>query len=156
MSKPNFVRGSVSMIACGTCQARIPRFDFETETDVGDVGLCSAARCNHLDLVIAETTLAEWNALNDGTLRTLPKRLAGDVVGDDYHVLQVKRIDQAQRPAAGGSFAEFRKQYVPPRVVYECPCCEVGEAVVVEEFTVPEFEAIGGRIIPLGSVALRP
>lgn len=151
----NFVSGSVKLITCQTCGSKIPLFDFETETDVDGVGLCSAARCDQMDIVIAETTFDEWKSITTGGLRQLPRRLALEVGATDHHVLHIKRIDQEPPPAAGGSFSEFKKGYKRPSVIYDCPCCDGGEGVETDELTVSEFENLGGHIFPLGKLVLR-
>jgi hypothetical protein len=154
-SKANFVRGSVKLITCQACGSKIPLFDFETETDVDGVGLCSAGRCNQMDLVIAETTLEEWKSMAAGELRHLPRRLADEFGADDVHVLHIKRINQGPLPAAGSSFFEFKKGYKRPSIVYDCPCCDVGDGVETDELTIADFENLGGHIFPLGNLVLR-
>lgn len=155
ISKSNFVRGSVKLITCQTCGSKIPLFEFETETDVDGVGLCSAARCNQMDLVIAEMTLDEWKSITTGELRQLPLRLATEVGANDHHVLHIKRIDQEALPAAGSSFSEFRKGYRPPSIIYECPCCDEGDGIETDELTISEFENLGGHIFSLGNLVLQ-
>lgn len=145
------VRGSVAIVTCQACQASLPLFEFEVESDTGAVGLCSATRCNGSDIVIAETTLEEWKAMQSGELSTLPLRLSGF---SDFHVLHIKRIEKSPAPPAGISFAEFRSLYKPPVVVYACPCCTDGEAIKTREVTTSEFEGMGGRIVALGSLII--
>lgn len=141
------VHGSVAIVTCRSCRASLPLFEFEMESDTGAVGLCSAGRCNSLDIVIAETTLDEWKAMQSGELSTLPLRLSGF---PDFHVLHIKRIEQSPDPQAGISFYEFRNIYKPPVIVYACPCCTDGEAVKTQEVTIPEFEKRGGHIVAVG------
>jgi hypothetical protein len=150
----NRVRGSVALVTCKDCHSQFPRFEFETETDVGAIGFCSASSCNQLKLVIAETTLDEWNALSSGELVSLPPRLSDEAGERDLHVLHVKRIDKGPQIPAGLPFAEFRKLYRRPTVIYDCPCCGTGEAIESEELTVTEFEARGGHIRALGNLYL--
>ena len=146
-----FVRGSVAIVTCRTCQASLPIFEFEVESDTGAVGLCSAAKCNGLVIVIAETTLDEWKAIQSGRLETLPSRLSGF---SGFNVLHIKRIEESPDPPAGIPFSEFRKLYVAPVVVYACPCCTDGEAIKTREMTTPEFEEMGGRIVALGNLVV--
>lgn len=146
-----FIRGSVAIVSCRSCQANLPIFEFEVESDTGEVGLCSAAKCNSLDIVIAETTLDEWKAMQSGGLLTLPSRLSGF---SDFNVLHIKRIEESPDPPAGIPFSEFRKLYTAPVVVYACPCCTDGEAVKTREMTIPEFEKMGGRIVALGNLVV--
>jgi hypothetical protein len=151
----NLVRGSVKLVTCQACGSDIPLFEFDMETDTDGIGLCSAARCNQMNIVIAETTLEEWKAMKAGELRHLPLRLAKEFQVSDFHVLHIKRIDQQTPAPTGTSFAEFKKNYRRPIVVYDCPCCEAGEGTETEELTVAEFEKSGGRIFPLGNLVLQ-
>jgi hypothetical protein len=148
------VRGTAKIVTCRNCQASLPLFEFDSETDTDSVGLCSAARCNGLDIVIAETTLEEWKAIQSGTLTTLPARVSGSSEMKDFHVLHIKRVEQGSNPPAGIPFSEFRKLYKPPVVIYACPCCRGGEAIETQELTVSEFEKRGGRIIALGGLVV--
>ena len=53
------------------------------------------------------------------------------------------------------SFADFKKSYRPPVMVYSCAACEAGESRVVGEFSVDEFTNSGGRIRLSEWLALR-
>ncbi len=145
------VRGSVAIVACRTCQSNLPIFEFEAESDVGSVGLCSAAKCNGLDIVIAETTMEEWKELQSGRLSTLPLRLG---FFPDFYVLHIRRIEKGLDPPAKISFSEFRRLYKPPIVFYACPCCVDGEAAKTREMTISEFEGMGGRITALSGLVV--
>lgn len=145
------VRGSVAIVTCRSCQASLPLFEFEVESDTGAVGLCSAARCNGLDVVIAETTLEEWKAMQSGSLSTLPSHLSGF---PGFHVLHIKYIEKSPSPPAGIPFSEFRKLYTAPVVVYACPCCTDGEAIKTQEMTISKFEEMNGRVIALGNLVV--
>jgi hypothetical protein len=148
------IRGSVAIVTCRKCQANLPLFEFEVESDTGAVGLCSAAKCNSLDLVIAETTLDEWQALQSGSLSTLPSRLSTDPELQGFHVLHIKRIEKSPDPPAGIPFSEFRRLYKPPVVIYACPCCGGGAASKSQEMVISKFEQMGGRLIALGGLAV--
>ena len=145
------VRGSVAIVMCRTCRASFPLFEFEVESDTGAVGLCSAAKCNGLNIVIAETTVDEWKEMQAGALSALPSRIDGF---SDFHVLHIKSIEKSSNPPAGISFSEFRRLYSSPIVVYTCPCCTDGEAIKAREMTISEFEAMGGRLVVLGSLVV--
>lgn len=153
-SKCNVVRGFIKIITCQTCKSNAPLFAFDSETDNDTVGLCSAALCNSLDVVIAETTLDEWTKMESGELLHLPSRLSSISGLKNLHVLHVKRIEQSPGPAAGMSFSEFRKLYKPPVVIYSCPCCDGGDAIESQEFSVSKFEEIGGRVVALGDLVV--
>lgn len=151
ISQGKVIRGSVVIVTCRACQASLPLFEFEVESDTGAIGLCSAARCNGLDVVIAETTADEWAAMQSGELSTLPTRLGRF---GDFSVLHIMRVERSPDPPAGISFSEYRKIYKPPVVVYACPCCVQGEAFRNRELTIAEFEKIGGKIIALGDIVV--
>lgn len=152
--KGQFVRGSVKIVTCRTCHSSMPRFEFESETDTGTVGLSSAARCNSADLVLAETTLDEWRGIQSGDISGLLSRLR-DLSGmKDLCVLWIRRIEQSAQPPTGIPFSEFRKLYRPPVVIYACPCCADGDAIETQEMLISEFEARGGRIVALGNLVL--
>ena len=154
MTKSKVVHGSVKIVTCRNCLATLPLFEFEAETDTDSVGFCSAARCNVLDIVIAETTLEEWRAIQSGGLSTLPPRLSGSSEMKDFCILHIKCIERGSEPAAGIPFSEFKKLYKHPVVIYACPCCTDGEAIETQEVTVPKFEEMGGRIIALGNLVV--
>ena len=146
------IRGAVKMISCQNCRSNIPLFEFDSETDNDTVGLCSAALCNGLEIVIAEVTLYEWKKMYSGELLHLPTRISGDSYLKSLHVLHIKRIEQSPDPTPGTSFPEYRKIYRPPVVIYSCPCCDGSDAIETQEFSVSKFEEIGGRIITLGNI----
>lgn len=152
--KGRFVRGSVKIVTCRACHSSMPVFDFESETDTDTVGLCSAARCDSADLVLAETTLDEWRGIQSGDISGLLSRLR-DLSGmKDLCVLGIRRIEQSDHPPAGIPFSEFRKLYKPPVLIYACLCCLDGDALETQEMLISEFEKMGGRIVALGNLVL--
>ena len=152
--KDNVVHGSVKIATCQSCNSKIPFFAFETEMDTDSIGLCSAAQCNSLSVVIAETTLDEWKEMESGKLLHLPPRLSDTSGLKGLHVLHIKRVGRSPEPPAGIPFSEFRKLYKSPVVIYSCPCCDTGEAIETEEFSVSKFEEMGGRILAMGNLIL--
>lgn len=140
------IRGSVKLIRCINCGSGLPLFEFDTETDTGAIGLCSAAQCNGRTIIIAETTLEEWNGLQSGNFISLRSRLISTSGIPDLQILHVKRIERKSRPSAGISFSEFKKLYQPPVVIYDCPCCADGEAFEVDEVAIAKFKEDGGVI----------
>lgn len=150
----NIVNGSIKMIACRLCNSKIPLFAFESETDVDTVGLCSAAQCNDRRVVVAETTLDEWKMMESGDVVNLQSRIIGASGIEDLHILLIRRIERGPEPAAGVPFSEFRKAYKPPVVIYSCPCCNSGDAVETQEYSVWEFEELGGRVVTVGNLVV--
>jgi hypothetical protein len=154
INKSRAIHGSVRIVTCRACQSNVPLFELEAESDTDTVGLCSAARCNSLDLVLSETTLEEWKAAQSREVPSLLSRLS-DLSGvKDLHILRIKRVEQNPKPPAGVPFSEFKKLYKPPVVIYACPCCVDGEATETREVPISEFEEMGGRIVALGNLVV--
>ena len=140
-NEANFVHGSVKIITCQSCSSRMALFAFDAETNMDSIGLCSATRCNELCVVIAETTLSEWKMMESGKLVNLPSRITDSSGMKDSHVLHIKRIERAPEPAAGVPFSEFKRLYGSPVAIYSCPCCDAGEAIETQDYSLSEFEA---------------
>ncbi len=147
------ITGSVKLISCAACNATIPLFAFEVETDTDAIGLCSAGCCNSYKLAVFEVNIDEWKALRSNYNNDLPPRINQELNEPDYRMVHILRIERFDDPPAGTSFAEFRRQYHPPQVIYSCPCCG-GEGVVNKEMTVDQFNKIGGSILTLGNLVL--
>jgi hypothetical protein len=139
-SKNRAIHGSVKIVTCRTCQSNVPLFELEAETDTDSVGFCSAARCNGLDLVLAETTLEGWRAAQSGDVASLLSRLSGLSGMTDLHILRIERVEQNPKPPAGAPFSEFKKLYKSPIVIYACPCCVGGEAVETQEVPISKYD----------------
>lgn len=154
MNDLRIVHGSVKMIHCRICESTIPIFVFEGEADVDTMGLCSAGSCERFDVAVLEAEPDEWNDLASGRPEVLQSRIANELGRSDLRILKVLKMEEAGEVPAGTSFAEFRKLYRPPIVVYECPCCSVGEAREHSELTISSFNEIGGRIFTVGRLAI--
>ena len=149
----NRFKGSVKIVVCQNCGERSPVFEFDSEMDTDNIGLCSASRCGEKNLVVAELTYEEWKDLRAENLPFLPDRAIQGLANRDYNITRILRNEQPKLPPADLPFAEFRKQYKGPTAYYSCPCCESGEASLVEELTVPEFQARGGALLILGNIS---
>ena len=147
------VSGSVKLISCAACSATIPTFAYESETDIDTLGLCSAGYCNAHKLVLFEVSMDEWKELNFKHPNDLPLRIDQELDNSDFRMVHILRVEKFDEPPAGISFAEFRRQYHSPKVIYSCPCCG-GEGVVNSEMTVDQFRKIGGSILTLGNLVL--
>jgi hypothetical protein len=150
-SKP--VRGSVKILACNQCGIDFSIFDFEVESDADVAGLYSAGTCGGKKLALIDLNFEEWKAVQSGDLRELPLRFL-PLLENDYRLNNILRVDQPILPQAGGSFAEFRKSYKAPSVVYSCPCCGAGEAVERSEMTPADYTKSGGQIMAIEPLAL--
>ena len=89
-----------------------------------------------------------------GDVSDLQHRIGAELGRHDLKMATVLRIESGNDMPAGTSFAEFRKAYRPPVLVYSCPCCGEGEATETEEFTVDGFAEIGGRILSVGELEI--
>lgn len=147
------IAGSVKLISCTACHATIPMFAFEGETDTDTIGLCSAGCCNAYKLALFEVNIKEWKALRSKHPNAPPQRINQEINEPDYRMVHILRVEKFDAPPAGTSFAEFRRQYHAPQVIYSCPCCG-GEGVVNREMTVEQFKKIGGSILTLGDLIL--
>jgi hypothetical protein len=148
------VFGTIKILKCASCEAIFPLAAYEGEADTDTIGLCSAGKCNSLEVAIAEATSVEWNQLASGDVKDLQRRIGTELGRDDLKIATLLRIEPGKNAPAGTSFAEFRKAYRPPVLVYSCPCCGEGEATETKEFTVDRFAEIGGRILPVGELEI--
>jgi hypothetical protein len=149
------VTGTIKILTCNTCSAKVPLVTFDGEADVDTIGLCSAGSCERLDVAIVEAALTEWNDLADSKPEGLQVRISQELGRNDLHVVSVKRVESGSEAPSGTSFAEFRKAYRAPILVYSCPCCGTGEATETEELTVDAFAAAGGEILGIGGLSLQ-
>lgn len=147
------VNGAVLRLRCGACAAIFPHFSFSGEEDSDTAGLYSASSCNQDEVVLAEADPSEWKDLAHGEITSIEKKLAQNLARDDLKVVRLLRIEHQSSAAAGSSFADFRKAYKPPVLVYSCICCSGGEARALQEMTMETFRRSGGRILLTGRVA---
>lgn len=140
------VRGSVRMLRCEKCGADFPIFDYEVESDTDAIGLYSAGTCDGDNLLLIDLGLEEWKAAQAGNLRELPSRFS-QMIGQDYRLTHILRVEQPEMPAAGTNFAEFRQQYQAPTVIYSCACCGKGEAVTRSEISASDYVNSGRKLI---------
>lgn len=148
------VSGSVKLIFCVVCNATFPMFAFEGETDTDTIGLCSAGYCNANKLVLFEVNIDEWRELRAKRTNDLPSRINQELNDHGYQMIHISRVDRFDEPPSGTSFAQFRRQYKAPQVIYSCPCCG-GDGVVNKEITVDQFKKLGGSILTLGNLILK-
>lgn len=148
------VHGEVQVLRCSSCGASIPRFQFSGDSDRDTDGLISAAACGGMKVVVAEATSSEWRSIGAGDSREALDRLRRESGLDDLQMPMMIRVEGGVTPPAGTSFAEFRKQYQPPIIVYRCPCCAVGEATETASHTLPDFADLGGQLAVIGDLVL--
>ena len=148
------VTGDINEIRCNGCRSVFYCFMFSGENDTETSALCSATRCNTSEVTIAEATPDEWNAFDNGGFEAFEKRLTENLNIPDLKVLRLLRMEQPNNSMERKSFQDFLQKYKLPSLVYICPCCENGEAHVVEAFTVNEFQSRGGGVIAIGSLSI--
>ena len=153
-SDTRHISGTIKALKCRSCEATVHIVTFEGESDVDTIGLCSAGSCRGLDVVIVEANPAEWNELAAKNTSTLQSRIAEELRRDDLYIVNILRIEDTNETLAATSFAEFRKAYRPPSIIYSCPCCSNGEAVETDELTVAAFKKMGGEVFAIGGISL--
>lgn len=140
------VRVSVKILRCDKCEMDFPIFEFEVESDADAIGLYSAGKCGDNKILLIDLSLDEWKLVQAGSMRELPPRLL-PLAGQDYRLTHVLRVEKPPLPSAGISFGEFRQHYKAPTVVYSCPCCAEGEALMRSEMTPNDYVRAGGQIM---------
>ena len=128
---------------------------FIGDSDFQTTSLVSAGSDTSLFIVIGEVQSDEWHRESSRTYDTVEHRLRRQLNRNDIYILRMSRVEVPDRAPAGASFAEFRRQYQPPSVIYACPSCPDGDAVKADEFTREEFERSGGTILSVDGIELR-
>lgn len=144
------VEGTILKLRCSICGYLFHHFLFSGDEDVDTIGLCSASSCKNDNLALVEAGPNEWKDFSDSGYRSIERRLTESLDCKDFKVIRALRVDDKQKATAGLSFAEFKKIYTPPVIVYSCPCCDGGESRLVEEIAVDDFQSSGGKIILTG------
>jgi hypothetical protein len=129
------VEGWVEILHCFDCPAVQPIWVFSADTDMATQGLISAGDMNGKVLVLSQDS----ELLGAEKLR---------------HAV-FKRVESKIPDAAGLSFAEFRKHYSPPKVIYNCPWCARGEMASAKSMSSKEFITEGGMVECRGDVEIR-
>lgn len=146
-----WVEGSVSILRCEAGRHSTPHLIFSGDTDMVTAGLAALSSVTRDEIVVAELEPSEFS---DETGRSFQRRI-NDLLGrDDLHFITLLRVEECAGLEAL-SFQAFRKAYTPPRLVFACPRCEVGEAISVKIERPSDFERSGGQITVLGAVEVR-
>jgi hypothetical protein len=148
------VTGDVQEIRCNICDSVFHCFVFTSEDDTGTAGLCSASRCNQPEVVIAEATPEEWNACDAGDSKILEDRLSRNLNLHGLKILRLLRVEQPNSSSEGRRFQDFSRTYKSPTLVYACPCCTHGEGYVTKEYSVPEFQYHGGKLVVCSDISV--
>lgn len=148
------ISGSVLKLRCRGCGSVFSLFQFDGENDLETLGLVSVSTCIENEIIIVEALQDEWNSLDNFGASMLETRIAHEFNLRNARVIRLLRSEATSLPAAGTSFETFRRSYVPPVLVFSCPCCEAGESSVIEDMTLSNFEAAGGKIFLTGRLVL--
>ena len=140
------VSGTILRLRCQGCGAVFPHFQFSGERETEAGGLFSASSGQADEVFIAEATADEWKDFDGAGATRAEQRLALAQGRDDLRVIRLLRIESALTTGQGMSFADFKKSYRPPVMVYSCAACEAGESRVVAECSLEEFRSAGGRV----------
>lgn len=151
---PRLVEGEIELLSCKTCGVTTPHFVFSGDSDQETDGLFSTSLPGAMIVVLAEFTSAEHLMVSRGDHASVLERVERESGVDGLRTSRFLRTEGGVA-LKGRSFAEFRKQYVRPDVVYACPSCLDGEAVSVRAIGVDAFVEEGGRVIALGGIVPR-
>ncbi|AXQ28018.1 hypothetical protein D0B54_04730 [Solimonas sp. K1W22B-7] len=143
---PIVVTGSILRLRCQACGALFPHFQFSGERETEAGGLFSASSGKLDEVFIAEATEPEWKDFDRAGATLAEQRLAQQLGREDLRVIRLLRIESALTGGQGMSFADFKKSYRPPVMVYSCAGCGEGESKLVEEISVEEFQLAGGNV----------
>ena len=126
------VEGTILRLRCQACGAQFPHFQFTGERETETSGLFSASSGKADEVLVFEARPEEWKDFDRAGATLAEKRIAQDLGRDDLRVIRLLRIESALTMGQGMSFADFKKSYRPPVMVYSCACCEAGESKLVE------------------------
>lgn len=140
------IEGYVVTLRCGACGQHFPHFTLVGDSDASTAGVGSLSSYEENEVVVAELSSKE---LGQESAEAFEERLAKQLNRADLRRVRLLRVEKNESPARGLSFQEFRKQYVPPVLVYSCIRCSGGESRPTGELTVDEFRHRGGKVLLL-------
>jgi len=114
---------------------------FSADSDMATIGWVSLTSTLVAEVVIAEMTATEFGAAQPEGHKQVEKRINQTLSRDDLRCVWLDRVEETQVSAAGLSFQEFRKLYVPPRLLYRDIYSEGSVAEKVRESTLADFQA---------------
>jgi hypothetical protein len=148
------IEASVLRLRCSKCETVFPHLLFSGEDDTTTSGLCSLSACNTNEVVAAEAEADEWSDFEGAGARALEKRVGLDLNRGDLKLIRLIHIEHASGGGAGVSFQDFRRVFVPPSLVFSCPCCSDGESRKLDELSVEAFERLGGTVTLVGRLSI--
>lgn len=126
------VEGMVQRLRCQVCGAVFPHFQFSGERETESGGLFSASSGKADEVLVFEAKPEEWKDFDRAGTTLAEQRIARELGRDDLRVIRLLRIESALTTGQGMSFADFKKSYRPPVMVYSCACCDAGESRLAE------------------------
>lgn len=129
------LEGTILRLRCQACGAVFPHFQFSGERETETGGLFSASSGKADEVLVFEAKPEEWKDFDRAGATLAEKRIAQELGRDDLRVIRLLRIESALTTGQGMSFADFKKSYRPPVMVYSCACCAEGESRVVTAST---------------------
>lgn len=133
------------------CAATFPSFVFAGDTDMVTNGLAAVTCCSGNEVALSEMEPSELQDRNFG-LHSFAQRISR-VLHREFRAVPLIRVENRNSSLKGLSFQQFRRRYVPPRLVYSCLFCG-GEAVPVGRKSPTEFANSGGLITLVGEMSL--
>ena len=127
------VEGTTLSLRCQGCGAVFPHFQFSGERETETGGLFSASSGKADEVLLFEAKPEEWKDFDRAGATLAEQRIARELGRDDLRVIRLLRIESALTTGQGMSFADFKKSYRPPVMVYSCACCAEGESRLAEE-----------------------
>lgn len=147
------IDGYVLKLKCSRCNHEFPHVVFSGDTDMVTMGLSSLTAPAANEVIIGELNGAEYKLGFDGGLLAFEQRISEVLHRPDLRTVRLIR-SEAEQPPKGTSFQAFRQQYKPPRIIYSCAACMVGEATEVDKLDWRRFENAGGQITLLDGLEL--
>ena len=126
---------------------QFPMVQFSADSDMATIGWVSLTSTLVAEVVVAEMTATELGAAQPQGHKQVEKRINQALSRDDLRCIWLDRVEEAQVSAAGLSFQEFRKLYVPPRLLYRDIYSEGSVAEKVRESTLADLQASGGQFM---------
>jgi hypothetical protein len=153
-SNARTIEASVLLLRCSKCEAVFPHLVFSGEDDTTTSELCSLSSCNTNEVVAVEAEAGEWNDFEAAGARALEQRMRLHLNRSDLRFIRLIRREQANSGASAMSFQDFRKVFVPPALVFSCPCCADGESQKQDELSIKAFARLGGKVTLIGRLCI--
>ncbi len=145
-----WVEGIVSILQCAHCRQLTAHLIFSGDTDMVTMDLAALSSIVAEEIVV---TLLEDEDYSDDTGKTLQARVNAQLGRDDLRFVRLLRSEDTN--PGGVSIREYMRAWRPPRVIYACPKCEIGEATEFRSATPSDYRRDGGMLTILAELELR-